>query len=112
MEGKNHRLRLVKLEALDKRRLQAQQKPEWYQARLAIVFNKNLRPHSFQIGDQVLALKKPIIMTHKTRSKFAPKREGPYVVHKVYSNDAYMIVDAQGVRVGPTNNKFLKHYYP
>jgi len=60
----------------------------------------------------MLALERPIIMTHKTGSKFAPKWEGPYVVCEVYSNGAYEIVDGQRVQVGPINGKFLKHYYP
>jgi len=79
-EDENHKLRLAKLEALDEKRLQAQQKLECYQACLARALNKNVRPHSFQVGDQVLTRKRPIIMTQKTRSKFATKWEGPYVV--------------------------------
>jgi len=51
-------------------------------------------------------------MTHKTGTKFTPKWEGPYIVHEIYSNGAYMIVDGQGVQVGPINGKFLKRYYP
>ena len=45
----------------------------------------------------MLALKRPIIMTHKTGSKFAPKWKRPYVVREVYSNGAYKIVDEQEV---------------
>jgi len=59
----------------------------------------------------VLALKRLIIMTNMTGRKFALKWEGSYVVHEVYSNDAYKIVDRQGVQVGPINSKFLKRYY-
>jgi len=51
-------------------------------------------------------------MTQRTGSKFTPKWEGPYVVCLVYSNAAYKIVEAEGVRVGPINGKFLKRYYP
>ena len=45
-EDENHRLRLAELEALDERRLQAQQKLECYQARLSRAFNKKVRPRS------------------------------------------------------------------
>jgi len=79
-EDDNHKLRLAELESLDKKRLHAQQKLECYQARLSRAFNKKVRPHSFQVGDQVLAVRRPIIMTHKTGSKFVPKWDGPYVV--------------------------------
>jgi len=74
--------------------------------------NKNICARSFQVGDQVLALKRPIIVTHKTGSKFASKWEGPYIVCEVYSNGTYKIVDGQGVQVGPISGKFLKRYYP
>jgi len=111
-EDENHKLRLAELEALDEKRLQARQKLECYQARLARVFNKKVHPRSFQVGDQVLALKRPIIMTHKTKRKFTLKWERPYVVCEVYSNGVYKIVDGQGVQVGPINSKFLKRYYP
>jgi len=55
------------------------------------------RAIAFQVGDQVLVLKRPLAMTHKIRSKFTPKWEGPYVVHGVYANGAYKIEDGQGV---------------
>ena len=111
-EDENHKLRLAELESLDEKRLQAQQKLECYQARLSRAFNKKVRPRSFQVGDQVLAVRRPIIMTHKTGSKFTSKWDGPYVVREVYSNGAYKIVDTEGVRVGPINGRFLKRYFP
>jgi len=111
-EDDNHKLRLAELESLDEKRLQAQQKLECYQARLSRAFNKKVRPRSFQVGDQVLAVRRPIIMTHKTGSKFTPKWDGPYVVREVYLNGAYKIVDIEGVRVGPINGRFLKRYFP
>ena len=46
-ENENHQLHLEELEALDKKRLQAWQKLECYQARLARAFNKNVQLRSF-----------------------------------------------------------------
>ena len=74
-------------------------------------FNKKVRLSSFQVGDLVLALRRPIIMTHKTKSKFTSKWDGPYVVQEVYTNGAYKIVEENGLRIGPINGKFLKRYY-
>ena len=111
-EDENHKLRLAELEALDEKRLLVQQKLECYQARLSRAFNKKIRPRSFQVGDQVLAVKRPIIIPYKTGSKFTSKWDGPYVVREVYTNDAYRIVGTDGVRVGPINGKFLKLYHP
>ena len=111
-EDENHKLHLAELEALDEKRLLAQQKLECYQARLSRAFNKKVRTRSFQVGDQVLAVRRPIIIPHKTGSKFTSKWDGPYVVREVYTNGAYRIVGTDGVRVGPINGKFLKLYYP
>ena len=57
------------------------------------------------------AIRRPIIISHKTRSKFTLKWDGPYVVKEFYTNSAHQIVDADGVSVGPTNGKLLKCYY-
>lgn len=107
----NIKLRLQELEALDEKRLDAQQHLECYQARMSRAFNKGVRPRSFQIGDLVLAVRRPIIMTHKTGPKFKSKWDGPYVVNEVYTNGAYKIVAEDGLRIGPINDKFLKKYY-
>ncbi|KMT11469.1 hypothetical protein BVRB_5g107940 [Beta vulgaris subsp. vulgaris] len=108
----NAKIRLAELEALDEKRLEVQQKLECYQARLTRAFNKKVRVRSFQVGDMVLAVKRPIIVSRKTGSKFDSKWDGPYVVQEVYTNGAYKIVDADGLRIGPINGKFLKRYYP
>ncbi|CAM8931375.1 unnamed protein product [Rhodiola kirilowii] len=70
----NDKLRLAELEALDEKRLQAQQSLQCYQARLARAFNKKMCPRSFQKGDLVLAVRRPIITSHKTGS--SSKRSG------------------------------------
>ncbi|XP_070029624.1 uncharacterized protein [Nicotiana sylvestris] len=108
----NARVRLEKLETLDEKRLEAQQSLECYQARLSRAFNKRVRPRSFQAGDQVLVVRRPIITSHKLIGKFTSKWDGPYVVQEAYSTGAYKVVDADGMRIGPINDKFLKKYYP
>ena len=72
---------------------------------------KKVRPRSFQVGDQVLAVRRPIIVSHKTGSKFTSKWDGSYVAKEVCTNGAHKIIDADRVRVGPINRKFLKRYY-
>ena len=52
----NVRLRLEELEALDEKRLKAQQRLEGYQAHISRTFNKKVCPRSFQVGDLVLAV--------------------------------------------------------
>ncbi|XP_069145417.1 uncharacterized protein [Solanum lycopersicum] len=86
-EEENARLRLAELKALDEKRC-------------------------FQVGDQVLAVRRPIITSHKSGGKFTSKWDGPYVVQEAYSNGAYKHVDVDGLRIGPINAKILKRYYP
>ncbi|KAM1935762.1 hypothetical protein ACFX15_019768 [Malus domestica] len=111
-DEENAKLRLQELESLDERRLEAQQHLECYQARLSKTFNKKVRPRSFQTGDLVLALRRPIITTHKTKSKFTSKWDGPYVIQEVYISGAYLIMAEDGLKIGPINGRFLKRYYP
>ena len=109
----NHQLRLQELEALDEKRLQAQQHIELYQARISKAFNKKVKQRVFQKGDLVLAVRRPMIMTHKTKGKFQPKWEGPFVIETVYSNGAYRLMTSDGdLLMMPVNGKFLKKYYP
>ncbi|XP_075107068.1 uncharacterized protein LOC142180048 [Nicotiana tabacum] len=50
-DEENAQLRLEELEALDEKRLEAQQSLECYQTRLSRSFNKMVRLRSFQVGD-------------------------------------------------------------
>ena len=65
-----HRLWLQELEALDDKRLQVQQQIELYQARITRAFNKKVKEWTFKKGDLVLAVRRPMVMTHKTKEKF------------------------------------------
>ncbi|XP_031116903.1 uncharacterized protein LOC116020573 [Ipomoea triloba] len=111
-DEENAKLRLAELEGLDEKRLQAQQSLECYQARMSRAFNKRVRTRSFQIGDKVLVVRRPIIVTRKTGHKFTPKWDGPYVVQEVYTGGAYKLISEDGLKVGPINGRFLKLYYP
>ena len=110
-EEENAKLRLQELEALDEKRLEAQQRPECYRAHLSSAFNKRVKPQSFQVGDLVLVVQRPIITTHRTGNKFTSKWDGHYVVQEVYTNGAYKLIDNDGIRIGPINGKFLKRFY-
>ena len=72
----NHRLHLQELEALDEKRLQAQQRIELYQARISKAFNKKVKEIIFQKRDLILAVRRPMVMTHKSKDKFQPKWKG------------------------------------
>ena len=78
---------------MDEKRLEAQQCLECYQARLTKAFNKKVKPRSFQVGDLVIVVRRPINMKNRMGNKFLLKWDGPYIVQKVYTNGAYKIVD-------------------
>ncbi|GKV04930.1 hypothetical protein SLEP1_g17015 [Rubroshorea leprosula] len=110
-DEQNAKLRLQELEALDEKRLETQQHLECYQARLSRAFNKKVRLRAFQVGDVVLAVRRPIVITRHSGGKFTSKWDGPYIVTEVYSNGAYKIIDKDGLQIGPINGKFLKKFY-
>ena len=106
-------MRLLELEALDNKRLQAQQQIELYQDRISRAFIKKIREQIFKKGDLVLAVRRPIIMTHKRKEKFQLKWVGPFVIESVYSNGAYRLITPEGdTFMMPINGRFLKKYYP
>ena len=84
-------------------RLEAQQNLECYQARLSRAFNKKVCLRFFQVGYQVLPVRRPILTSHKSGGKFTSKWDGPYAIQEAYSSDAYKLVDADGLRIGPIN---------
>ncbi|XP_070005835.1 uncharacterized protein [Nicotiana sylvestris] len=111
-DEENAWLLLEELEALDEKRLESQQSLECYQACLSRSFNKRVRLRSFPVGDQVLVVKRPIIISRRSVGKFSAKWDGPYIVQEVYSSGAYKIVDSEGLWIGPINGKLMKRYYP
>ena len=112
-DEEKHRLRLQELEALDDKRMQAQQQIELYQARKFRAFNKKVKERIFKKGDLVLAVRRPMVMTHNIKEKFQPKWEGPFVVESVYSNGAYRLITPDGdTLMISINGSFLKKYYP
>src|SRR3954469_25746806 len=81
--------------------------------RISKAYNRKVRDRTFEKGDLVLAVRRPMVMTHKTKGKFQAKWEGPFVVESVYSNGAYRRANANvDIIMMPINDKFLKRYYP
>ena len=110
-EGK-YRLRLQELEALDNKRLQAQQQIELYQAQISRAFNKKVKEWTFKKGDLVLVVRRPMVMTNKTKEKFQPKWKGPFVVESDYLNGAYRLITSDDdTLMISINDRFLKKYY-
>jgi hypothetical protein len=110
-EDQTAKMRLRKLDGLEEKWFQALQKLEAYQARISRAFDKRVK-RSLK-GDLVLAVIRPMNITHRMIRKFEPKWEGPYILKDIYSSGAYRIISLNGeYRSPPVNGKFLKHYYP
>ena len=74
-------------------------------------FDKHVKPRSFQVGDLVFSIRKPIITMRQMGNKFTPKWDEPYIVKEVFTNGAYKITNQDGLRICPINEKFLKKFY-
>ena len=105
------KLRYEELEALDEKRLQAKQRIELYQARMAEAYNRSVRHQAFRPGDLVLKLRTELMAGGKLVGKFEPKWEGPYVVQEAYANGSYRIANSNGIGEIPISGYFLKRYY-
>src|SRR5436190_10335950 len=111
-EEEKDKQRLAQLEELSEKRLKAQQQIELYQARMARVYNKGIRLRTFEKGELVLMVRRPMEIAHKSKGKFQPKWEGSFIVETVYSNGAYRLIKMEGnVVMMPINGKYLKKYY-
>ena len=97
-------LRYQELNALEEERLSALQNLDFYRLNMSRAYNKLVKRRAFNKGDLVLVLRRPIVVTHKTKGKFQPKWEGPYIVELVYDAGAHQLIDARGVRPMPPIN--------
>ncbi|KAM0875517.1 hypothetical protein ACQ4PT_036740 [Festuca glaucescens] len=105
-------LRFQELDALEEERLHALQNLELYRQNMVRAYHKLVKRRVFRKDELVLVLRRPIVVTHKTRGKFEPKWEGPYAIEQVYDGGAYQLVDPQGARpMPPINGRFLKKYF-
>src|SRR4051812_41709524 len=91
--------RLAQLEELNEKQLKAQQQIELYQARTARAYNKGIKLRTFEKGELVLAVRRPMDTAHKNRGKFQPKWEGSFIIETVYSNGAYRLISMEGNEV-------------
>ncbi|GAA0170969.1 hypothetical protein LIER_25116 [Lithospermum erythrorhizon] len=70
-----------------------------------------VKVRSYQVGDMVLAVIRPIHMQTKN-AKLMPKWDSPYVIQEAYPSGAYLMISQEGKKVGPINSRYLKRYYP
>jgi hypothetical protein len=52
-------------------------------------YDKLVKQRVFRKGKLALVLRRPIVVTHKTKGKIEPKWEGTYAIEQVYDGGAY-----------------------
>ena len=107
-QNTNNEARVFDLNTLEERRRTAYLRLQRYQAAVAKVYNKKVRPKNFQLGDWVL--KKVEVSKHV--GKLDPNWEGPYKIVKVSKNNAYRLEDTTGNELPrPWNALNLRRFY-
>ena len=72
--------------------------------------DKKVRPRQFREGD--LVLKKILPNQQDQRGKWTPNWDGPYVVKKVFSRGALILIEMDGNDLpSPINSDAMKKYY-
>ncbi|XP_055800366.1 uncharacterized protein LOC129869775 [Solanum dulcamara] len=102
--------RIEQLMIIDEKRMDAVCYGQLYQNRMAKAFNKKVKPRQFTPGQ--LVLKNIFPHQREAKGKFAPNLQGPYMVHRVLSRGAVILVEMDGtVSTKPINSDAIKKYY-
>lgn len=98
---------LNQLNLIDVRRLAAICHIQLYRKRIKRAHDKKVFPRNLEVGDLVL---KKILPTHTDpRGKWMPNYKGPYVVRKVFSGGALVLVTMDGEDIpSPVNADAIK----
>nr|XP_033515071.1 uncharacterized protein LOC117279626 [Nicotiana tomentosiformis] len=100
---------LEQLMLIDKKRMDAVCHGQLYQNRIASAFNKKVKPQKFTPGQ--LVLKQIFPHQGEAKEKIAPNWQGPYVVHRLLSGRALIIVAIdERVSTKPINSDPIKRY--
>ncbi|XP_016549190.1 uncharacterized protein LOC107849016 [Capsicum annuum] len=104
------RCRIEQLMLIDEKRLDAVCHGQLYQNRMIKAFDKKVKPRRLTPGQ--LVLNKIFPHHDKAKGKFAPNWQGPYIVHRVFSGGAVILVEMDGtVSTKPINSDTMKKYY-
>ncbi|XP_027156685.1 uncharacterized protein K02A2.6-like [Coffea eugenioides] len=104
------RERQEQLSLIDEKRLNAVCHGQCYQQRMAQVYNKKVKPRLFEVGDKVL--KRILPMQDEAKGKFAPNWQGPFIVKKVLSRGALILMEIDGqVFPQPINANMCKKFF-
>jgi len=73
-------------------------------------FKKRVKFRSFDVGDLVLPIRRPIVINQKTQGKSESKWEGPYIVTKVFPKRTYELSNHdRQIVYACVNGKFVRN---
>ena len=102
--------RLEQLELIEEKRLSSICFGQLYQQRMAWAYNKKVRPRNFEVGQ--LVVKRILPHQDEAKGKFAPNRQGPYVINQVLFKGALQLADMEGKAIDTiVNADSIKRYY-
>ncbi|KAJ1380856.1 hypothetical protein SESBI_45664 [Sesbania bispinosa] len=98
-------------EVVEEIRAKAEDELLKHHRRLALTYEKMVKPRMFREGELVLKATDAVMRKQHT-SKWAPNWEGPYIVKEARGNGCCMLMDLEDQReIGPINFKYVKKYY-
>ncbi|KAJ1378170.1 Ribonuclease H-like superfamily [Sesbania bispinosa] len=99
------------MEGVNEERTRVEEELMKQHRRLALAYEKLVRPIMFHEGELVLKATDAVMRKQHT-SKWSPNWEGPYFVKEVYDSGYCTLLDPEDERViGPVNFKYIKKYY-
>ena len=102
--------RYDQLNLIEEKRLKALCHDQLYQKRMIRAHDKKVRPRQFREGD--LLLKKILPNQQDQRGKWAPNWDGLYVVKRVFTGGALILLEMDGNDLSsPINSDAVKKYY-
>ena len=102
--------RIDQLVLIDEKRMVVVCYGQLYRQRMTHAFHKRVRARNFEVGQ--LVLKRIFPHQDEYKGKFAPNWKGPYMVRKVLSGGALVLLEMDGVVwPKPINSDVVKRYY-
>ncbi|XP_020215403.1 uncharacterized protein LOC109799267 [Cajanus cajan] len=97
---------------LDDERMIAMQNVIHQKEKIARVYNKKVKSKQFSSGDLVLKVILPIDQKSRDRGKWTYNREEPFIIERLYSNNAYLIKEINSRNASKViNGKYLKKFH-
>nr|KYP31024.1 hypothetical protein KK1_049224 [Cajanus cajan] len=80
--------------------------------KIARVYNKKVKSKQFSSGDLVLKVILPMDQKSQNRGKWTYNWEGPFIIERIYSNNAYLIKELNSRNESKVmNGKYLKKFH-